>query len=155
SRRDMSVPLEIETAEYKMQCRVPTSFDLLEGCATSDSVESLRRELFERCILSVSQEGIECRPKEVPEEVVSVVARQLAESDPQGDTRLTLTCPECGTESKTVFDLAAFFWTEIEAWARRIVVEVHCIASAYGWSESDILSLSPFRRRRYLNLVGA
>jgi hypothetical protein len=28
------------------------------------------------------------------------------------------------------------------------------IASYYGWSEDEILALSPFRRRRYLELIG-
>ncbi|HSB10234.1 MAG TPA: phage baseplate protein, partial [Blastocatellia bacterium] len=30
---------------------------------------------------------------------------------------------------------------------------VHTLASAYGWRESDILNLSPWRRQLYLTLV--
>jgi hypothetical protein len=32
---------------------------------------------------------------------------------------------------------------------------VHLLASAYGWSEGDILSMSPVRRQFYLEISGA
>jgi hypothetical protein len=47
-----------------------------------------------------------------------------------------------------------FFWSEISAEARRLLLEVHNLASAYGWSESDILSMSALRRRYYLEMIG-
>jgi hypothetical protein len=31
---------------------------------------------------------------------------------------------------------------------------VHVIASAYGWSERDILAMSAARRRLYLDVIG-
>ena len=46
-------------------------------------------------------------------------------------------------------------WAELEAVARRLAMEVHTLASAYGWSESEILSLSDARRRLYLEMVSA
>jgi hypothetical protein len=30
---------------------------------------------------------------------------------------------------------------------------VHSLASAYGWSEAEIVRMSPMRRQRYLELV--
>jgi hypothetical protein len=33
------------------------------------------------------------------------------------------------------------------------VREVHLLASAYGWRESDILAMTPWRRQLYLELV--
>jgi hypothetical protein len=33
--------------------------------------------------------------------------------------------------------------------------EVHVLASANGWSEAEILALSPQRRQRYLEIVTA
>jgi hypothetical protein len=47
----------------------------------------------------------------------------------------------------------AFFWKEINHWANRILREVHLLASTYGWSEADILALTPTRRQWYLALV--
>jgi hypothetical protein len=39
--------------------------------------------------------------------------------------------------------------------ARRLLIEVHSLASAYGWSETDILSMSEPRRALYLEMVQA
>jgi hypothetical protein len=53
-----------------------------------------------------------------------------------------------------LFDIVSFFWAEIGAWAQRLLREVHALASAYGWREADILALSAWRRRQYLDLAG-
>ena len=48
----------------------------------------------------------------------------------------------------------SFLWTEIEAWAWRMLSDVHTLARAYGWGERDILALSPTRRQFYLEMGG-
>jgi hypothetical protein len=58
----------------------------------------------------------------------------------------------CGHET-TQLDTAALLWDEITARAGALLHEVHRLASAYGWSEAQILALSPARRARYLALV--
>jgi hypothetical protein len=52
-----------------------------------------------------------------------------------------------------MFDVAEFLWREIDAWAKRVLEEVHTLASAYGWAQGEILSLSAARRRRYVSMV--
>ena len=37
--------------------------------------------------------------------------------------------------------------------ARRLATDIHTLAHAYGWSEEQILQLSPFRRHLYLSAV--
>ena len=41
----------------------------------------------------------------------------------------------------------------LDAWAKRVLEEVHTLASAYGWAQSEILSMSAARRRRYVAMV--
>jgi len=65
-----------------------------------------------------------------------------------------LTCPSCGYAWPAPFDIASFFWTEVDAWARVLLREIHVLASAYHWCEEDILRLSPWRRRSYLEQIG-
>jgi hypothetical protein len=65
-----------------------------------------------------------------------------------------LTCDGCGAQSASPFDISTFFWRELSARAQQILLDVHELAGAYGWRESDVLSLSPSRRRRYLELLG-
>ena len=53
------------------------------------------------------------------------------------------------------FDIVSFFWSELTAWSIRILDHVHRLASAYGWSEADILTMTPSRREMYLARIGA
>jgi hypothetical protein len=81
----------------------------------------------------------------------TVECRELIPDPPDA---FDLACDNCGKRSSSVFDIRAFFWRELSARAQQIVLDVHDLARAYGWRESDVLSLSPARRRRYLELVG-
>jgi hypothetical protein len=73
--------------------------------------------------------------------------------DAQANVQLDLHCPACQRGWTAAFDIVAFFWGELDAWAQRLLVEVHKLASAYGWSEADILGMSQVRRNLYLNIV--
>ena len=64
------------------------------------------------------------------------------------------TCPACGHDASITFDVVSYLWNEIDEWAKRVLVEVHVLAAAYGWSERDVLALSPRRRRLYLEMQG-
>jgi hypothetical protein len=66
--------------------------------------------------------------------------------------QLALVCPTCGSGWAVAFDIVAFFWTELQAWAQRMLRDIHTLARAYGWREADILALSPLRRQVYLEL---
>jgi hypothetical protein len=80
---------------------------------------------------------------------------EMARMDPLAEPRLALTCEACGDPFTLAFDIAAFLWREIEGWIARLLGDVHTIASAYGWSEQEILSLSSTRRQVYLDLICA
>ena len=67
--------------------------------------------------------------------------------------RFSLTCQGCGHEWAAVFDIVTFFWAELVAQAKRLLREVHQLARAYGWRESEILAMSSQRRHTYLELV--
>ena len=85
--------------------------------------------------------------------MIEAITQRMAAVDPQADIRLKVTCPACQHTWLASFDTVHFFWDEIDAWARRTLQEVHVLASAYGWSETDILKLSAWRRRAYIELV--
>ncbi len=149
-----SAALALEFAGHSLTFRLPSSFDLVELTAERDLVEA-EAELLRRCVLSARAGGRDLAPGELPEPVVAALAARLAEADPQADVRLALTCPACDQRWEESFDIVSFFWREIEAWAARMLREVHTLASAYGWSEADIVALSPTRRRLYLELATA
>jgi len=74
--------------------------------------------------------------------------------DPAADISLALNCPDCAHAWEMGFDIGVYFWREIQAAARRIVLEVDALARAYGWSETEILGMSASRRNLYLEMVG-
>ncbi len=62
-------------------------------------------------------------------------------------------CPTCDHAWDEIFDIVSFFWAELDAWAHRVLHDVHVLARAYAWSEAEILALPPLRRQYYLELV--
>jgi hypothetical protein len=133
--------LELATDGETVGFRLATAGDLLAVGAASD-VEEGRRILLERCV-----EG------ELPPEHEEAVVARMAEADPGAWTDLALECPGCGHTWTAAFDIVSFLWAELDSCARRLVADVHTLASAYGWREGDVLALSPSRREAYLELV--
>lgn len=144
--------LALSVAGYEVRFRLPNSLDLAAVAGRRD-VEAIRRLLFERCLLAAHHDGEEHSPGDLPADVVAAVVARMEQADPQADIQLALACPSCEHQWQAAFDIVSFFWNEINAWAYRILREVHTLASAYGWREADILALSPARRGLYLELV--
>jgi len=111
--------------------------------------------LLERCISRVEHQGKTVSLAEVAPSVFAVLVTRMGEIDKTGNVQLLLNCPQCAHESQAIFDIESFFWKEIQAWAIRILREVHQLASAYGWREIDVLNMTAWRRQVYLNLTGA
>jgi hypothetical protein len=143
----------IEAQGYKVHFRLPNSADLLAILGTDD-LDEARRILLDRCVVSIYNEGRQVPLSLIPQEIMRAVSDGMEEMDPQGDILLDISCISCGHSWKIVFDIVTFFWTEIDAWAHRILREVHDLAKAYGWREADILAMSPWRRQIYLEMVG-
>ena len=78
----------------------------------------------------------------------------IAAADPLAEIALELACPDCAATWSAPFDIVRFLWSEVDAWAARTLDEVHVLASHYGWSEAEILALSPQRRQHYRDLIG-
>jgi hypothetical protein len=94
----------------------------------------------ERCIIT----------RDASEAMLAAVMDALEEED---DLRIAVTCPECDAAWDVVFDPGTYLWHELDAAAIRVLREIDALASAYGWSEEQILALSPRRRAIYLRMV--
>jgi hypothetical protein len=93
--------------------------------------------------------------REWSEEEIEAVGERMAAADPLAEILLRFDCPSCGASFDESLDLTSFLWAEMEGRAKRMLLEVHTLASAYGWSEAEILSLSPARREVYLEMARA
>jgi hypothetical protein len=137
---------------YEVRFRAPNSRDLA-AVTTPEAAPASRASLLARCILEARQEGEPLTIEALPDGVLAAVMDRMAEADPQANVDLDLCCPACEHRWLGVFDIASFFWSELETWAGRLLTEVHHVASAYGWREADILAMSPWRRRTYLEMI--
>ena len=78
------------------------------------------------------------------------VAEALGAARPLLNVELEFLCAACGAPFRARFDIGAYFWTEIELMAEGMLDEIHALASAYHWSEADILAMDAGRRNAYL-----
>ncbi|MBX3639483.1 MAG: hypothetical protein KF888_03085 [Nitrosomonas sp.] len=145
---------------YKVDFRPPNSTDLIamEAGITADHT---REQLLHQCIQSVAriaenQEEAEILDDigQLPASLLDTITERMAAADPQADTQLALTCPDCGHTWRAMFDIVSYLMEEIHRWARHMLREIHHLARAYGWREADILAMTPTRRRAYLELLG-
>lgn len=81
------------------------------------------------------------------------VDARLEAREAEGELRFTLTCTECDADWTEFLDVGDYLWREVDMAARRLMSEVAEIAAAFGWTEQEILALSPARRRAYLELA--
>jgi hypothetical protein len=130
--------------------RLPTSRDLAR---IADEIDPQRAAmlLLENCTIDHAATD----PADWTETEIEAVTEEMARADPLAEISLDFECPACHHTSEELLDLPSFLWAEIETRAKRLLIEVHALASRYGWSESAILAMSESRRAAYLQMVQA
>lgn len=137
---------------YSVAFRLPVLADLTAIQGEGDE-SSMRSALLGRCVLRAEAAGVALAPSQLPDAIIQAVSARMAEADPQGEIELSIECSSCNFAWIEWFDIVSFFWGEIHSWALRTLNEIHQLAAAYGWSENEVLSVSPHRRSFYLDLV--
>lgn len=129
-------------------CRIVVTPPGAAALAGLDRDGDLRTALAEACVISCTDAaGAEVA---LPTAAVTAVAAEIERLDPLGAITMAVSCPDCGSAFEAPFDPAAFLGAEIDAAAERLFLEIDQLARAYGWTEAEILALSPARRRAYL-----
>lgn len=125
--------------------RVPNSHDLaaVAGCTDADTAA---QALLARLALDPLAHVLD-------DAGVAQLEAALDAADPGAHIEFAMVCDGCGHAWGAPFDIATLLWDELVTHARRLAAEVHTLASAYGWSEAQILALSPARRGLYLQQV--
>jgi hypothetical protein len=140
---DQGAAIELEIDGVPVVVRVPSSEDLIaaRGAGRPAAVQAT---LLERCVLA---------DVELSSQQQQRAFDSLAERLPHVETLLDLSCAACGHAWQEPFEPGEYLWTEVRAQARRIMLDVHTLALAYGWREADVLEMSHVRRRAYLAMV--
>jgi len=148
-------PLVVTDGDYEVKFRLPSSNDLraLRAAENGNGDGDMVGQLVCCCVLEARFQNQKIEPERLPGAVVDALSERMGQADPQAEVELAVECSDCQHKWTERFDIESFFWAEIQAWAARMLREVHQLAAAYGWSESEILGISPLRRSLYLNLI--
>jgi len=141
---------QLDLPGWELNFRLPTNEDML-GLPRENSLP--QKYFLKSCVIVARQGGQDILTDDLPAEVVTAIAERMVKEDPYLNITLALKCPACGHEWQMIFDIVSYFMSEINSWAARLMREVHRLASAYGWREADILSMSAWRRQHYLELI--
>ena len=144
--------VSLDVDGHHVVARAATVGDL-RSLRSDGSPGELRTALLERCVVRATRAGVRVAPADLPAAVVDRVEDELDRLDPTADIVVVLDCADCGARWSESLDPVRFAWSTVESTARRLATDVHALARAYGWSEHDILALSPFRRHLYLSAV--
>lgn len=150
-----SPPREVETtlaAGERLRLRLPDSRDLAAIAGLADPAVAKRR-LLERCICAPAREGEAVGHDH--ERVVPAFSAAVEEHDPLAVISFPVGCVACTQPWRATLDPIDYIWRELGHRVVAIVRDVDVLARAYGWTESEILRLSPGRRRLYIDRVGA
>ncbi len=129
--------LRIEGASF----RLPTVGDQVAVQGWPDATDRLVR----LCIA----------PPQASGRLRSRVERAMALLAPEVSRPLHGQCPECAQPLQAFFSVADFVVAELRRASAEIYDDVHCIASAYRWTESAILALPRRRRLEYADRARA
>lgn len=151
SNNELDARFDIQVDNYKIQFRLPNSYDLSKIASQKDS--SNPKLLLEECIVSAYKDAHEQAVNDLPAQVFELLDEQMGTADPQANIVMNLHCPACEHVWDAPFDIVSYLWTEIDNWAKHVLQDVAVLASAFGWSEPQVLSLSPQRRQWYLEIV--
>lgn len=138
---------------YRIRFRVPNGADV-EAAApfAATDPQGAANLILSRCVKAIAdKDGKDI--ERLPSSLGKQLSALIAELDPQAELMLDLTCPACGFVFSALFDAATCFFHEIAGRIHHLYREVHSLAFHYHWSESEIMGMTPRKRRQYLNLL--
>ena len=83
------------------------------------------------------------------------LAAALAEQDPLVAFAVDCRCPHCDAAQSVSVDLEGIALSRLAVRQDALLLDVHRLASRYGWTEAEVLAVPATRRRRYLALIEA
>lgn len=128
----------------------PANTQDLLACATAPSEEEACWILLGRS----TQTSVEAL-RSLPTQALEKLRQQFERLNAAAEIQVGLRCEACGARPELDLDIAHYLIREVAQGARRLLGEIHELASAYGWSERAIVRMSHERRAAYLELLHA
>lgn len=127
--------------------RLPSSRDQARAAMAADSGAALVA-LLRACRLDAPDDAALPRGAALDD-----IEARMEALDPAANIELSLRCADCARAWTVALDADACVWDDISLRARGLLLDVHRLARAYGWTEPQVLALGPARRAAYLELL--
>lgn len=138
-----------DTSLGRCRIRLATGADQEVIAGIEDEDEAVRA-LVARCLLSLGDEEASFdEPPAFTEDDLARIDEALEEVAPEVALRARGRCPECREPNEVWLDP----YHALDRPGGALFREVHALATAYHWSEAEILGLARSRRRIYLGLI--
>jgi hypothetical protein len=146
----------VRTSQGTLRMRAPNGDDQ-ESMSDIDDFAAARLCIVGRCFVQRLEDNEQHQSTDEPvvdiselsEEDFSAIEVALESMCPELTVSARTVCPECRAVQDVPVDPYLCLWRSHS----EIYMDVHVLASAYHWSEPQILALSRFRRKRYLSMV--
>lgn len=144
----------LEVHGHFIEFRMPDSADIASASSIEDSEEFVQL-LLERCVLACTCEGADVAVRQLPEPVLDALSHHMEALDPGASVSFALDCPQCAVRWEAPLDVGELLWRKVRASAERMLLDIDALARSYGWTEREVLGLSPLRRAAYLQMATA
>ena len=140
----------VATDDGMIVVRLPTTRDLLAAAAERSETAALAT-LRTRCLRRADGDALD--PAVLSPGTLDAADAAAEDMAGAAAARLRTTCPACDDDVVVDVDSSVLLWQRICDLVPTILREVASLARWYGWSEASILTMSPARRRAYLDLA--
>ncbi|KXF83020.1 hypothetical protein [Enterovibrio coralii] len=146
---------EMEVQGLPCQFRLPRIQDFHDMHRGDASLRQFAQRVIAPSDFAAIEETFSAKKEEGAawEQLYLTLEQAMLSLEPLSVVTLNATCPECSAQTEHQFDIANQFWAQLSAAVEKQLWDVHILASAYGWSSQDILSMSSARRRRHIAML--
>jgi hypothetical protein len=144
--------------DFNLELRLPTGCDQTlwrEAAATGAEAgdEGVALRLATSLVSSVNGQT-PASGWSLPDEWLPALDAAFGERDALASLQLQAACPWCGIVHAIEPDLEALALSCLAAEQKRVIEEIHQLASAYHWTEDEVLAVPRGRRSYYLARTG-
>jgi hypothetical protein len=140
----------LEAQGWSLRFRLPAPHEIGADTAADDFVATL----LARCVLQAEHDGRPATIDALTPPVLEALSARMDALDPGAHLAFDLQCPACAAAWSSSFDPGRALWPWLQTAAERVLLAIDALASRYGWTEDEVLALTPTRRNAYLQLAG-
>lgn len=138
--------------DTELQLRLPNGCDQLYWLRNSAAADNWFAKMATTLVTGINGEA----PPEdwqVPEAWLDLIGAELEQHDTLMILEIDTRCPVCRQDMQIDLDIEEKFLALLAEEQKRLLHQIHQLASAYHWSEADIVALSRQRLHYYLTRI--